>query len=47
MIKLGTKLIGTGQPCFIAAEIGINHNGDMDLALKMIEAASNCGVDAI
>lgn len=32
---------------FIAAEIGINHNGDISLAKEMIEAAKNCGVDAV
>ena len=32
---------------FIAAEIGINHNGDISLAKKMIDAAKNCGVDAV
>ena len=47
MIKVGNKLIGKGAPCFIAAEIGINHNGDMDLACKMIDAAKEAGADAI
>ena len=32
---------------FIIAEIGINHNGDLNLAKKMIDEAANCGVDAI
>ena len=32
---------------FIAAEIGINHNGDIDLAKEMIDAAKECGVDAV
>lgn len=35
------------QKIFIIAEIGINHNGDLALAKKMIEEAKNCGVDAI
>lgn len=39
--------IGRGSPCFIAAEIGINHNGDMDLAERMIRAAARAGVDAV
>jgi N,N'-diacetyllegionaminate synthase len=47
MIKVGNKIIGLGQPCFIAAEIGINHNGDMELAKKMIDAAAEAGVDAV
>ena len=32
---------------FIIAEIGVNHNADFELAVEMIEAAANCGVDAI
>jgi N,N'-diacetyllegionaminate synthase len=47
MIHIGNKIIGKGQPCFIAAEIGINHNNDMELAKKMIDAAINSGADAV
>ena len=47
LIQAGHKQIGTGQPCFIAAEIGINHNGDMVLARKMIDAAAAAGADAV
>lgn len=47
MIKIGNKIIGSGQPCFIVAEIGINHNGDMALAKQMIDAAIVCGADAV
>lgn len=46
-IDLGIRKIGEGQPCFIAAEIGINHNGDMELAKKMIDAAVASGADAV
>lgn len=38
-VRVAGRLIGNGNPSFIAAEIGINHNGDMDLAVKMIDAA--------
>jgi N-acetylneuraminate synthase len=38
-IKLGNSLVGSGHPCYIVAEIGINHNGDIDIAKKMIDAA--------
>jgi N-acetylneuraminate synthase len=34
VIKIGNKLVGDGQPCYIIAEIGINHNGDLDLAKR-------------
>ena len=46
-IKLGKKLIGDGHPSYIIAEIGINHNGDLDIARKMIEAAVHSGADAV
>jgi len=46
-IKLKNRRIGHGQPCFIVAEVGINHNGDMELARKMIDAAATTGVDAV
>jgi len=41
------RLIGDGQPCFVIAEIGSNHNHDFVLAKKMIEAAAEAGVDAV
>ncbi|HZT87590.1 MAG TPA: N-acetylneuraminate synthase family protein [Stellaceae bacterium] len=40
-------MIGPGRPCFIAAEIGINHNGDLDLAHRTIDAARRAGADAV
>ena len=47
MIKVGNRTIGKDNPCFIVAEIGINHNGDMDLAKLMIDAAIESGADAV
>lgn len=46
-IKIKNKLIGPKEPCFIVAEAGVNHNGRLDLALKLVDAASNAGADAI
>jgi N-acetylneuraminate synthase/N,N'-diacetyllegionaminate synthase len=46
-ITIGKRRIGNGQPCFIVAEIGINHNGDFDLATRTIEAAARAGADAV
>jgi len=46
-IRLGNRLIGDKQPAYIIAEIGINHNGDIDLAKKMIEAAKHAGANAV
>ncbi len=46
-IKILERLIGADQPCFIIAEAGVNHNGDMNLAHKLIDAAIAAGADAI
>ena len=47
VVKVGDKLVGEEAPAFIIAEIGINHNGDVNLAEQMIKEASECGVDAV
>jgi N-acetylneuraminate synthase len=46
-IKVGNINIGDGYPVFIIAEIGINHNGSLDIAKKLIEAAKTAGCDAV
>ena len=46
-IRLDNRLIGPGHPAFIVAEIGINHNGDLKIAKKLIDAAIHAGVDAV
>ncbi len=46
-IRLGSKAIGPGKPCYVIAEIGINHNGDIDIAKKLINVASGAGCDAV
>jgi N,N'-diacetyllegionaminate synthase len=46
-IRVGDRVIGTSAPCFVAAEIGINHNGDVALARRMIDAAAESGADAV
>ncbi len=46
-IKLGNKRIGDGHPAFVIAELGINHNGDLEIAKQMIDAAVHAGVDAV
>lgn len=46
-IQLGNREVFNNSRPFIIAEIGSNHNGDMDLAKKIIDAAVNCGVDAV
>ena len=46
-VKIGNRLVGSGQSCFIVAEIGINHNGDVDLARRLISVAVAAGCDAV
>lgn len=46
VICVGERLIGDSQPCFVVAEISMNHNGDMKLAHKLIDAAAEAGADA-
>ena len=46
-VKIADKTIGDGYPCFIIAEIGINHNGSVGLAKKMIDIAVTTGCDAV
>ncbi|MCW5824484.1 MAG: N-acetylneuraminate synthase family protein [Cyanobacteria bacterium TGS_CYA1] len=47
LVKIGNRQIGARMPVFIVAEIGINHNGDMNLAKKTIDAAVEAGVDSV
>ena len=47
VVKVGNRLIGDDQPCFIIAEIGINHNGDINLAKRLISVAIAAGCDAV
>jgi N-acetylneuraminate synthase len=46
-VTIEGKRVGDGEPCFIVAEIGINHNGDLDLVRGLIEAAAGAGCDAV
>jgi N-acetylneuraminate synthase/N,N'-diacetyllegionaminate synthase len=47
VVRIGKRLVGEGQPCFAAAEVGINHNGDLSLAHRSIDAAADAGADAV
>ena len=47
IVKIGDKWVGEGNPCFVVAEIGINHNGSLEIAKKLIDAAVESGADAV
>ena len=47
VIEIGNRLVGSGQPCLVIAEAGVNHNGDMDLGRRLIDAAAEAGADAV
>lgn len=46
-VNIGNRVVGPGQPCFVIAEIGINHNGDVELARQLIDAAIAAGCDMV
>ncbi len=46
-VRIGNRTVGAGHPCYIVAEIGINHNGDVDLAKRLISVAVAAGCDAV
>jgi len=46
-VKVGNKYIGDGQPVYIIAEIGINHNGSLEIAKKIIDGAIAAGCNAV
>lgn len=45
--RIGTRTIGEGYPTFVIAEAGLNHNGDFQLAKKLVMEAARSGVDAV
>lgn len=46
-VSIGEHHVGAGCPCFIIAEAGVNHNGSLARALRMVDVASDAGADAI
>jgi N-acetylneuraminate synthase len=46
-IKISNTLVGDGHPCYVVAEIGINHNGDLKIAKKLIDVAVTSGCQAV
>jgi len=47
IVQIGSRAVGEGQPCYVIAEAGVNHNGDLGLARKLVEAAAEAGADAV
>ena len=46
-VHVGTRAVGEGEPVYVIAEIGINHNGELDIAKRLIDAAVFSGCDAV
>jgi N-acetylneuraminate synthase len=46
-VTIGTRVIGGGRPAYVIAEIGLNHNGDVEVAKRLIDVAANAGADAV
>lgn len=44
-LRIGDRMLGDGQPCFVIAEVGNNHNGDYDRAIALVDAAVTAGAD--
>jgi sialic acid synthase SpsE/sugar phosphate isomerase/epimerase len=46
-LHVGLRKIGPGEPCYVIAEVGINHNGDLGIAKQLVDAAVAAGADAV
>lgn len=46
-VRIGDRMVGAGHPCLIIAEAGVNHNGDVAMAMQLIESAARAGADAV
>lgn len=47
LLDIAGRKVGLGQPCFIIAEAGVNHNGSLELGCRLIDAAAAAGADAV
>lgn len=46
-VTIGSREIGPGHPAYVIAEIGLNHNGDVEIAKQLIDVAASAGADAV
>lgn len=46
-VTIGSRVVGGGRPAYLIAEIGLNHNGDVELAKRLIDVAAAAGADAV
>ena len=46
-VEIAGKMVGPGNPCFVIAETGVNHNGDLGMAIELVDAAADSGADAV
>jgi len=47
LVRIGDRSVGRGHPCYVVAEAGVNHNGRVDLAKRLVDAAVEAGADAV
>jgi N,N'-diacetyllegionaminate synthase len=47
LVRIGKREVGAGRPCFLIAEVGVNHDGSLDRALELVEVAAEAGADAV
>ncbi|MFZ2492706.1 MAG: N-acetylneuraminate synthase [Thermoanaerobaculia bacterium] len=47
VVDIGGRKVGVGSPCFVIAEAGVNHNGNVEMAIRLIDAAVEAGADAV
>lgn len=47
VIHIGSRPVGPGHPCYVIAEVGVNHNGSLEMAKKLVDVAASAGADAV